>query len=430
MVEISSSAQDVELQKAAGREVYVGRHWGFAQGVMDEQVQMLPEHLASPSGGELTPFETTHGRYNCDRCKKQNLPIGTSMYGNRVDDYDVCGQCVAAVKVCGFECIADSTDPVQLARHCNTIKAAVEHVLGTQLKSQLPDYKHLASGSKFEVEVKVHTPKTVEIMAGQSDSMIEETTRLLQAATTECIAVYGRQAKEYKDMDDTDENRSQFSSVLATAADSESLLSGIKFAKQNGATQRSQKAAAITVARKNKTMPQHRALRAADPAEADDRVTAARQGGSARREDEKKRERDIAKTNVDETEAKLQRRSELDEIGVKRKATMGKIELVMDPAEVDGMTSATMKEQLQGWKHNYSWPKATLAAKNFQLGKTDELKEKAARCMRLKHVLSVALALDGGQLAKFRVPMDEVEEEAAGDEEDGEEVEDEETEPQ
>ena len=48
--------------------------------------------------------------------------------------------------------------------------------------------------------------------------------------------------------------------------------------------------------------------------------------------------------------------------------------------------------------------------------------------MRLKHVLSVALALDGGQLAKFRVPMDEVEEEAAGDEEDGEEVEDEETE--
>ena len=112
----------------------------------------------------------------------------------------------------------------------------------------------------------------------------------------------------------------------------------------------------------------------------------------------------------------------------KRKATMGKIELIMDPAEVDGMTSATMKEQLQGWKHNYSWPKATLAAKNFQLGKTDELKEKAARCMRLKHVLSVALALDDGQLAKFRVPMDGVEEEAAGDEEGGEEVEDEETE--
>ena len=38
--------------------------------------------------------------------------------------------------------------------------------------------------------------------------------------------------------------------------------------------------------------------------------------------------------------------------------------------------------------------------------------------------------LDDGQLAKFRVPMDGVEEEAAGDEEDGEEVEDEETEPQ
>lgn len=47
-----------------------------------------------PGGHKLSLFQTTHGRGACDGCMKL-IPKGTSMYGCRTCDYDVCQRCIS-----------------------------------------------------------------------------------------------------------------------------------------------------------------------------------------------------------------------------------------------------------------------------------------------------------------------------------------------
>ena len=52
-----------------------------------------------PKGCGLTEFQTPHPRYSCDGCwkrtgVKRQLPTGTTMYGCRACNYDLCEDCI------------------------------------------------------------------------------------------------------------------------------------------------------------------------------------------------------------------------------------------------------------------------------------------------------------------------------------------------
>merc|ERR1719326_415049 len=57
----------------------------------------------APSGKPLVPFETHHNGFWCDVCKVK-VPKGTTMYGCRKCDYDMCNTCY-------FEAAAETNQP-------------------------------------------------------------------------------------------------------------------------------------------------------------------------------------------------------------------------------------------------------------------------------------------------------------------------------
>merc|ERR1712007_290668 len=46
-----------------------------------------------PGNHVLKKFETPHGRFNCDECRKRELPSGSKMFGCRTCDYALCLAC-------------------------------------------------------------------------------------------------------------------------------------------------------------------------------------------------------------------------------------------------------------------------------------------------------------------------------------------------
>ena len=55
----------------------------------------LSRTTTTPSGQPLTQFMTPHHGFNCDACGTV-LQKGATAYGNRAEDYDVCGACFGA----------------------------------------------------------------------------------------------------------------------------------------------------------------------------------------------------------------------------------------------------------------------------------------------------------------------------------------------
>jgi hypothetical protein len=47
-----------------------------------------------PKGNTLTRFDTPHEYFVCDGCDKGTLPKGTTMYGCRSCNYDLCEKCI------------------------------------------------------------------------------------------------------------------------------------------------------------------------------------------------------------------------------------------------------------------------------------------------------------------------------------------------
>ncbi len=50
--------------------------------------------ITCPAGHELSPFTTTHGRYNCDECRTA-IPSADLAHSCRACDYDICWACYA-----------------------------------------------------------------------------------------------------------------------------------------------------------------------------------------------------------------------------------------------------------------------------------------------------------------------------------------------
>lgn len=59
----------------------------------------LPKEMCCPVGHALTEFQSTRAgvQYECDRCNR-TVPRGSTLYGCRQCDYDVCSDCMANLK--------------------------------------------------------------------------------------------------------------------------------------------------------------------------------------------------------------------------------------------------------------------------------------------------------------------------------------------
>mmetsp|Transcript_24302 Transcript_24302/g.36454 ORF Transcript_24302/g.36454 Transcript_24302/m.36454 type:complete len:195 (+) Transcript_24302:64-648(+) len=59
-----------------------------------EETARIVSEKTCPKGHKLNPEKTPHAGYYCDSCRKENLPKGTTLYGCRKCDFDICRSCL------------------------------------------------------------------------------------------------------------------------------------------------------------------------------------------------------------------------------------------------------------------------------------------------------------------------------------------------